>query len=338
MTLKIPTIMTATDSYVVKYPQFIKFADTQLEDCYWTSKEIAVEKDKQDMRVNLPAGARHGITEGLRLFTRYEMFAGSEYWLSRVIKAFPRPEVQRMASVFGAFELAVHAPFYNKLNEVLNLDSDEFYTSYVDDPILSDRVAHLDALVESKDDLLSLAMFSIVEGAILFSSFAYFKSFQSNGNNYIGNVVRGINQSVIDEGLHQMGGATLFRQAIEEMRMENNNSEEFQKYYDELKAKVILGADKLLQHEERIADKLFEKGEPGTGITAHQLKQFVRSRLNICMGDLGFEPQYSVTYNPIAEWFYGGVKKFIMNDFFVGQGREYTKAWDEQKFSWKVGR
>ena len=186
-----PRIMTPTDSYVVVYPQFVELADTQFEDCRWTHKEIAVEKDKQDMLVNVNEAARHAITTGLKLFTRYEMFAGNEYWMGRVINAFPRPEVQRMASVFGAFELQVHAPFYNKLNEVLGLDTDEFYTSYVDDPVLNSRVHFLDKAVDCKDHLLSLAVFSMMEGAVLFSNFALFKSFQSKGNNKIGNVVRG---------------------------------------------------------------------------------------------------------------------------------------------------
>ena len=150
-----PRIMTPTESYVTLYPQFIKLADTQLEDCLWTSTEIKVEKDKQDMLVNMTEAEHHAVTTGLKLFTRYEMFAGKEYWLNRFIKAFPRPETERMASVFGMFELAVHAPFYNKLNEVLGLDTDEFYTSYVDDPVLNSRVKFLDNLVDDPDDLLS---------------------------------------------------------------------------------------------------------------------------------------------------------------------------------------
>jgi ribonucleotide reductase beta subunit family protein with ferritin-like domain len=329
--------MTPTSSFVVKYPQFVEFAKTQLETCYWTDGEIDVEKDVQDLRVNVSAGARHGIIETLKLFTKYEQFAGEEYWFGRVMKAFPRPEVQRMAAVFGAFELAVHSPFYNKLNQALNIDTDEFYEAYEHDKVLSNRVMHLNAIVDSEDDLMSLGMFSMMEGAILFSAFSYLKSFQSNGNNYIGNVVAGINQSTIDEGLHQQGGAALFRTAIEELRMENGNSEEFQKYLNYLELGIKAGAVILVEHEDAITDKLFEKGAPGTGITAHQCKTFVRSRVDICLTDLGFTPIYNVNHNPIANWFYGGIQKYVANDFFVKTGREYKKAWDEKKFVWKQG-
>jgi ribonucleotide reductase beta subunit family protein with ferritin-like domain len=256
------------------------------------------------------------------------------------MKAFPRPEIQRMASVFGMFELAIHAPFYNKLNEVLGLDTDEFYTSYVDDPVLNARVKHLDSLVESDNDLLSVAMFSIMEGAILFSSFALFKSFQSNGNNMIGNTVRGINQSVIDEGLHQTGGAMLFRAAIAEMREEaisNGTLPEFEAFLADLTNKILRGALKLYEHEERISDMLMEKGDIGTGVTAKKMKVFAKSRVNICLNDLGMPSLFmaeELEGNEIAEWFYGGMQQYQMNDFFVGQGREYTRGWNEDNFEW----
>lgn len=333
-----PRIMTPTDSYVTVYPQFVELADTQFQDCRWTADEIAVEKDKQDMLVNVNEAARHAITTGLKLFTRYEMFAGTEYWMGRVMKAFPRPEVQRMAGVFGAFELQVHAPFYNKLNEVLGLDTDEFYTSYVDDPVLNSRVKFLDSAVDSKDDLLSLAVFSMMEGGVLFSNFALFKSFQSKGNNLIGNTVRGIDQSVVDEGLHQTGGAMLFRLAIEELS-ELLTPEEFKKLLRSLHNRIRRAAKKLAEHEFRISDMLMEKGDIGTGITALALKQFVMSRINICLNDLGVKALYSkkqIGANPIAEWFYGGVQKFQLNDFFVGKGREYTTTWVEELFAWAL--
>lgn len=333
-----PRIMTPTLSYVTLYPQFIKLADTQLEKCYWTSTEIEVEKDKQDMLVNMSPAAHHAVTTGLKLFTRYEMFAGTEYWLGRVVKAFPRPEVQRMASVFGMFELAVHAPFYNKLNEVLGLDTNEFYESYVDDPVLNSRVKFLDKAVDSKDDLLSLAVFSIVEGAILFTSFALFKSFQSNGNNMIGNVVRGIDQSVVDEGLHQTGGAMLFNAAMLELR-DMMSAEAYAKLLKTLHNKIRRAAKKLYEHEARIADMLMEKGDIGTGINALGMKQFAMSRINICLGELGVKPLFNkkqIGANPIALWFYGGIQQYQANDFFVGQGREYTRSWNEKAFIWKL--
>lgn len=325
---KQPRITTPTDSYVVHYPKFIEFADKQLESCFWTSNEIAMDKDKQDMKVNMTEAEHHAVTTALKLFVKYEIFVGTEYWLNRVLSKYPRPEIQRMASVFGMMELAVHAPFYNKLNEVLGLNTDEFYKSYIDDPVLKSRVDFLDSVVASEDDLLSLAAFSIIEGAILFSSFAMFKNFQSNGNNLISNTVRGINQSVIDEGLHQQAGALLFRTVLKESKLKAEDVEK-------LKAGITQVAYKIAEHEERIADMLFEKGDL-RGMTAPQLKAFVRSRVNVCLSDLGMEPVFPAEPNPIADWFYTAVQGYQAIDFFTGVGREYQRGWDEKGFEWGV--
>lgn len=325
---KVPRIKTHTDSYVVHYPQFIEFADTQLEKCFWTSNEIVMEKDKQDLLVNMTEAEKHAVTTALKLFVKYELFVGTEYWLTRVMNKFPRPEIQRMASVFGMVELAVHAPFYNKLNEVLGLNTEDFYTNYVDDPVLNNRVEFLDSLVNSEDDLLSLAVFSIVEGAILFSSFAMFKNFQSNGNNLISNTVRGINQSLVDEGLHQKAGAALFRQVLKESKVKGAE-------LDTLKHNITKAGEKLFEHECRIVDMLFERGSL-RGITAEGMKSFVASRVNICMQDLGVDPIFEIIDNSVAEWFYTSAQGFQSNDFFSGIGREYQRGWNEKGFVWNV--
>jgi ribonucleotide reductase beta subunit family protein with ferritin-like domain len=329
MSKKEPRIKTHTDSYVTYYPQFVEFANTQLEKCFWTANEIAMEKDKQDMLVNMTDAERHAVTTALKLFVKYEIFVGTEYWMTRVMNKYPRPEIQRMASVFGMMELAVHAPFYNKLNEVLGLNTDEFYTSYIDDPVLNERVTFLDKAVDGQDDLLSLATFSMLEGAVLFSSFAMFKNFQSNGNNLISNTVRGINQSLIDEGLHQQAGAALFKQVVKESRLKK---EELDMLHEEIK----LVAGILLEHEERIVDMLFEKG-PLRGITAEQMKAFVAHRVNVCLDSLGVEPCFEVNDRTIEGWFYTSAQGYQQVDFFTGVGREYQRGWNEKAFEWNVG-
>lgn len=131
-------LQEASDSVVVRYPQPIEFATKQLE-VFWTADEINVDKDVQSILVDMTPAERHGVLTTLRLFTLYELRAGGEYWGSRYVSIFPRHEFRRMASVFTMFELAIHAPFYAKLNEALNVSTDEFYTSYVKDPLLKSR-------------------------------------------------------------------------------------------------------------------------------------------------------------------------------------------------------
>jgi ribonucleotide reductase beta subunit family protein with ferritin-like domain len=312
-------IQTPTESVVAKYKVPIEYADRQLE-IFWLPGEINVEKDVQSILVDMTPAEKHGVLTTLRLFTLYELRAGGEYWGSRFVKTFPRPEFTRMASVFSMFELAVHAPFYAKLNEALNVSTDSFYTSYVEDPDLKERMEFIDKALSDEDDLYSTAVFSLVEGAVLYSAFAFLKHFQANGKNKLNNVCRGIAFSVRDEALHAEAGAWCYRALQEQI-----GGDVSEKIYDAAKI--------LYQHETLIIDKVFEVGEI-SGITATQMKHFVEHRIDLCLKNLGLKALYKPKYNPIAEWFYKDITGFAFNDFFAGIGKEYRRDWNEKAFSW----
>jgi ribonucleotide reductase beta subunit family protein with ferritin-like domain len=304
----------------------IDFAEQQLK-VFWTADEVKVEKDIQDVLVNFTEAEKHAVITTLKLFSIYETHAGDEYWGERFKKIFDGAEFHRMASVFAMFELAVHAPFYNKINQLLHIDTPEFYLSYLDDSVLKARVEHIGALIGDPDDLVSLASFSLVEGGILYSNFAFLKHYQSQGKNKLMNVVRGINFSVRDENIHSVAGAWSFKYL---KGLRNLSIEQEVELEQKLRCVVRL----IYEHECQIIAKLFEKGDI-RGITAHQLECFVQSRLNECLKELGYKKEYEVKYNPISEWFYDGINKFQFNDFFSGQGREYNRNWDQSGFVWK---
>jgi ribonucleotide reductase beta subunit family protein with ferritin-like domain len=283
--------------------------------------------------VNFTPAEKHAVITTLKLFSIYETHAGSEYWGGRFKGMFNSAEFHRMASVFSMFELAVHAPFYNKINQLLHIDTPEFYTSYLDDPVLKQRVEHIGAIIDHPDDLISLAAFSMVEGVILYSNFAFLKHYQSQGKNKLMNIVRGINFSVRDENIHSMGGAWAFKYKLEQLR-NTLSSEKFELHKLAIESQIRSVAQTLYEHECQIIAKLFEQGEI-KGITAHQLENFVQSRINECLKQLGFEKEYDIKYNPIAEWFYKGINDYSFNDFFSGMGNQYHRNWDQSAFTWK---
>lgn len=308
----------------------VEFADTQLK-VFWLPDEIKVEKDVQDVLVNFTESEKHAVITTLKLFSIYETHAGSEYWGGRFKNMFDGAEFHRMASVFSMIELAVHAPFYNKINQLLHIDTPEFYMSYLDNPVLKDRIEHIGKIIDDKDDLISLAGFSIVEGAILYSNFAFLKHYQSQGKNKLMNVVRGINFSVRDESCHSQAGAWAFKYKLDVLK---NSGKLDTEYVEQLEITIRELVHKVLEHEKQIITMLFEKGDI-KGITAHQLENFVMSRLNTCLNQLGFEKEFDVKYDPISSWFYKGINDYQFNDFFSGQGREYNRNWDEMAFTWK---
>ena len=313
---------------IEEYKEPIQFANDQLK-IFWLPDEIKVEKDIQDILTNFTEAEKHGAITTLKLFSLYETHAGDEYWLTRYRKMFDGAEFHRMASVFGMFELSVHAPFYNKINQLLHLDTPEFYLSYLESPTLKARIEHVGEIIGDEDDLVSLAGFSMVEGAILYSAFAFLKHYQSQGKNKLMNVVRGINFSVRDENIHSVAGAWSFKHK----KSQRNLTTEQEK---DLHDKIIACAITLYELEKEIAKMTFEKGKID-GITETQVVHFVESRINECLVQLGYPKMFEVKYNPIAEWFYNGINNYTFNDFFSGMGNQYHRDWDEAGFIWNKG-
>lgn len=302
-----------------------EFANQQLS-IFWLPEEIKVEKDIQDVLVNFTESERHAVITTLKLFSLYETHAGDEYWLTRYRQMFDGAEFHRMASVFGMFELAVHQPFYAKLNQLLNIDTPEFYLSYQDTDCLRERIEHVSSIINHPNDLVSLAGFSMVEGVILYSAFAYIKHHQSQGKNKLLNIVRGINFSVRDENLHSLAGAWSFKHKLSKANLSENEKQK-------LHCLILELANTLYEHEKEIIRLTFSKGKI-EGITETQIIHFVESRINECLKQLGYPKMFDVKYNPIADWFYKGINDYQFNDFFSGLGNQYNRNWSETDFKW----
>ena len=310
-----------------EFKEPVEFANQQLK-IFWLPDEVKVEKDIQDVLVNFSPAEKHGVIHNLKLFSLYETHAGDEYWGGRFKRMFDGAEFHRMASVFAMFELAVHAPFYNKINQLLHIDTPEFYMSYQDTEVLAARMQHINDIINDPDDLVSLGMFSMVEGVILYSAFAYLKHFQSQGKNKVMNLVRGINFSLRDENIHALAGAWCFRHKA---KMQGTTPEQMAV----VEEKIREGAMKLYEHEVEIARMTFSEG-PIEGVTEKQIVHFVQSRINECLKPLGFKKMFDVKYNPIAEHFYKAINDYSFNDFFSGMGNQYHRNWDESAFIYKT--
>jgi len=321
-------MQTYKEAYTFDYPPAIEMAEAQ-EKVFWTASHIEVDKDIMDMKVYMSEPERHGVITTLKLFTLYELVAGNEYWGGRFKRMFPRHDIRQMASTFAFTELGIHAPFYNKINKALRLDNDEFYTDYVNDPILKARMECVEGYVNNLDDLVSIGAFSMVEGAVLYSAFAFLKHFQTGGKNKLLNVVRGIGYSVRDENLHCEGGAWAFRQLLKERQEAGHNIDIMA-----LESKLQDVAIEMYNHEVHIVDMLFSEGDI-EGITATSLKVFVKSRLNICLTNLGMGPYFEIGDNPIADWFYQNINMVKLSDFFTGVDNSYNQDWNEEKFIWQ---
>lgn len=308
------------------YPAAVKYAEKQM-DIYWLPTEINIEKDTQDLRTELTPSEYHGVITTLKLFTLYELLVGNEYWGGRIKRAFQRPDIEFMATTFGFVEISIHARFYNRINEVLMIDTDEFYGSYLKDETLNARIEFITEIVENDEDLpLAVGAFSLLEGAVLYSSFAFLKHFQANGKNKLKNICSGISFSVRDEALHSEAGAWLFNTLVSELKLDKSQ----RKILDD---KLHEAARQIYDHESRIIDMVFERG-PISGIDKEEMKDFVKSRIDLCLENLNISRLYEVKENPIADWFYMGINGYSLNDFFYSCGSEYNRTASEADFEW----
>jgi ribonucleoside-diphosphate reductase beta chain len=300
---------------------------------FWRFNETNIEADFHDLKHNLTPAELTGISEALRLFTLYETHIGNDYWSGVIRKVFKQPEIQMLAATNSYFEV-VHARAYNEINKCLGLDTEEFYTSYKLDPLLSDRIQFIEDNCNIPKDynaldiLKSIGTFLFIEGAVLYSSFAFIKHFSSNGKNFLKNVNAAIDYSIRDEGgIHVTSGEMLFKTLKVQAELTVDEDTELTNH-------LIKIARKTFEHEEKIMDKLFAGGKI-VGITENQMKTFIRSRVNECLKCLDIQPYFEKeTYNPIESWFYNNVVGLKQSDFFHKKSAQYSRKWIKHKFIW----
>lgn len=316
-------ITTPTKSYKTYYPEIVKLAAKQLDKLFWTNTEMKVHLDKQHLLYKLSPEQLHAVKFVLQLFVQYELMVG-DFW-KEVAETFPRPEVKEAAAVMEMVERAVHARFYDQINVELGLDTDEHYLAYTQDPVLNTRAEWLGKLLESDDKILSLCIFSMTETALLFSSFSILKSFQSNGYNLIPVIVRGTNQSALDEDHHGIVSAEIINTYFAELGKPL-------KEHDQLRPKIYEAVDFAFEHECRIID-LAIPGEEFNGTSKEDFKKFVKYRLNTYLQRIGLPPHYRVKDCPVIDWFEKNTYSYKVPDFFTaGVPMEYESSFDEVSF------
>lgn len=324
-------IETPTDSYVARYPWATEFAIGQ-QDIYWTAEELGVEEDEQDFKVKLTKAELHGVTIAQSVLTQYElMLGGEDLWGGKIAKMFPRPEIARMCAKFTDVELHVHASFYDIGNVVMGNSTDEFYSQWRKDPVLADRISYIDEHAGSDCPLRVTAALALLEGVVLYSAFGFFKGFNSRGFNLIPHFVSGIDASAKDENFHSVASSYLHKTAIEERMELGLHTKEDQ---EELNRDIWKMAEQLYLHECRIIEMMFEI--PGNRVvTAEELEDFVKDRVNIVLSRLNLGPMFDKSPGLISNWFYDQLNTVKVPDFFSGTQIQYRRNWDRYKLTFR---
>ncbi|MDA7715423.1 ribonucleotide-diphosphate reductase subunit beta, partial [Pelagibacteraceae bacterium] len=121
--------------------------------------------------------------------------------------------------------------------------------------------------------------------------------------------------SVRDETLHCNSMIRLFKDFIKE---------EPQIWTDKLKTEIVDACKTIIKHEDAFIDLAFQMG-PLEGLTADEIKQYIRFIGNRRLEQLGLDPIYDVKKNPLT-WLDNMLNGVEHMNFFEGRATEYSKA------------
>eukprot|EP01037_Dinobryon_pediforme_P011683 gene11683-11772_t len=169
---------------------------------------------------------------------------------------------------------------------------------------------------------ITLAIFgAFTEGLQLFASFAILLNFpRFNKMKGMGQI---ISWSVRDETLHTHSIIRLFHTFIEE----NPNL-----WNETLKDDLISHCKEVVNHEDAFIDLAFSRGEV-EGLTAEEVKIYIRYIADRRLNQLGLRPVYDVSKNPLG-WMDSLLNGVEHTNFFENRVTEYSKAatqghWDD---------
>ena len=305
-----------------EYPEYYTEGWLKQAQAFWLHTEIPMSGDVKDWNEKLNDPEKNLVGNILLGFAQTEC-AVSDYWTQKVVGWFPKHEIKQMAMIFGSQE-TIHAVAYSYLNETLGLEN---FEAFLQDEATMERFNNL-VSYEGTDKVgigTSLAIFSaFAEGVSLYSAFAVLYSFQ------LRNLLKGIGQqmkwSVRDESLHSKMGCQLFKH----MCQEDPN------LLQDCKKDIINAAEAMLKAEEKYIDKMFEQGDI-ENLKAHDLKQFIRKRLNEKINELGYVNireyfEYDKKGSNKLDWFYHLTGGHTHTDFFAVRPTDYSKANEGEDF------
>lgn len=298
------------------------------QDKAWTAQEIAVEKDIHDYRHVMAPNQLNLVTITLQIFVEIEQKVG-EVW-EQIARWYPHSEIEGCCAEIARMEKSVHAFFYQKMSDVLNIDPEDTARNQATIQVLKKKLEFLTKITSNMEvnKPLALATVAAIEQVLLFSNFAMLKSFQANGNNLISTTTTGVDFVVQDETLHGTFASYLFKTVLDE----DSKIKSIDK--QQLESDIYAVMAEIIEHEDAVIDYTFSGSEKINDVSGADLKMFIRSRANevLDMLDIGTQ-RHTLLENPIAEWFYKGANSIKMHDFFVSGTSQYRRAWSLDGFS-----
>ncbi|MEQ1707635.1 MAG: ribonucleotide-diphosphate reductase subunit beta [Terricaulis sp.] len=294
-----------------RYPWAYEFWRRQ-QQVHWMPEEVPLGEDVKDWASKLSDQERNLLTQIFRFFTQADVEVNDNY-MERYSRVFKPTEIKMMLSAFSNIE-TIHIAAYALLLETIGMPESEF-AAFLDYQAMRDKHDYMQKFgVESDEDILrTLAMFgAFTEGLQLFASFAMLMNFpRFNKMKGMGQIVT---WSVRDESLHCEGMIKLFHAYAQETGALTQS----------VKDDIVECCRTVVGIEDRFIELAFEMG-PVQGMTAEDIKQYIRYIADWRLGQLGLPKIYGVVEHPIP-WLTAILNGVEHANFFEARATEYSKA------------
>lgn len=282
---------------------------------HWTAKEVGdLTRDCNTCKLHAKPHELHGIEFLLASFVPYEIEVEC-YWIGRMWKRFPHPELRGLFVTIGSFE-HIHTDGYDQLLVSWDVDLSK-YKQFFESPLFKERRQLIDDALNGDDDMKSISTMALVEGVALFAQFAYLQSFVKKG--LLEQLDNLIEWSSRDEGsIHLRAAAGIFRELEKEGESLDRNW-----WFNQCQI--------FFQQEMLIVDEMFKYGDP-RGITKKDLIEFVKHRINYVSEWLGFDPVFNIENTVVQKWFYKAHHLPVDRDGFNSRITEYGKGYNFSKW------
>lgn len=279
---------------------------------HWMPEEVPLGEDVKDWATKLDDNERSLLTQIFRFFTQADIEVQDCYH-EKYGRVFKPTEVKMMLAAFSNME-TIHIAAYSHLLDTIGMPESE-YSAFLEYEAMKDKHDYLERFgVETNEDILTtIAMFGgFTEGLQLFASFAMLMNFpRFNKMKGMGQIV---SWSVRDESLHCEGIIKLFHAFAKETGALTPS----------VKANIIEHCRAVVEMEDKFIDLAFELG-PVEGMTPDDIKAYIRFIADWRLRQLGIEPIYGVTENPLP-WLQALLSGVEHANFFEARATEYSKA------------
>ncbi|MFQ3307020.1 MAG: ribonucleoside-diphosphate reductase beta chain [Candidatus Midichloriaceae bacterium] len=281
---------------------------------HWLPEEVPLADDVQDWKKKLSDGERHLLTQIFRFFTQADIEVNNCY-MKHYSQIFQPIEVKMMLAAFSNIE-TIHIDAYSHLLDTIGMPEVE-YQAFMKYKEMKDKYDYMQEFnVDTKEDIAkTLAVFgAFTEGLQLFASFAMLLNFQRFGK------MKGMGQivawSVRDETLHTISIIKLFKTFIHE------NPEV---WTTKFKKSLYECCENIVKHEDAFIDLSFGFGGAIEGMTDHDIKKYIRFIADRRLKQLGLNPIYKITSNPLP-WLDEMLNAPEHANFFENRVTEYAKS------------